>query len=180
MQSQQGFTLIELLITLTVVAVIMSIAVPSFRTMLLNSQLTAQRDGLGNALRYARSTALSQNVNTEVCPFSAVNSTACGSNWAAGWIVVLNPSGIPATPATALLQSTQVSPNGPTVYNVNNPALVAVTFNPRGLSANLPQFVVCDSRGSSFAYSVDVQTTGSVEVGTTPGAAVWSGNIVCP
>ncbi len=177
----RGFTLIELLVSLAVAAIILGIALPSYQAMVMNSKITAQRDGLGNALRYARSIALSQNVNTEVCPVGATNSTSCGNNWASGWMVVLNPQGLattnPAIP-TSLLQSTQLVVGGATISSVN--AVNQVYFDPRGMSSTAAEFKICDSRGSAYAYSMQVQVTGSVEIDTTAGAAVWGGNITCP
>lgn len=179
MRSMRGVTLIELLVVLAIAGMLAAMVIPSYRVLVQNSQLQAQRDGLVSALRYARSTALNQNVATEVCPFGSASSTACGGNWANGWIVVLNPNGTPATPATALLQSVQnTMVNGPTISSPNGVA--SVGFSPVGLAPTPAEFVICDSRGGSFAYSVQVQSTGFVEVGTTQGVAVWGGAISCP
>lgn len=182
MKTTRGFTLIELMITLMVAAIIVAFAAPSFQSMLMNNRLLAQTQALANALNYARNTALSQNVQTEVCPVGAVNSTTCGTNWATGWMIVLNPTGNPATPATALLQSVQTQGNGDVVSNVNNPGpIFSVTFDARGIATTAAQFVVCDSRGSAYARSVEVLPTGFVQTSATPGMAVWNGNAVaCP
>jgi type IV fimbrial biogenesis protein FimT len=174
-----GFTLVELLTTMAVAAIIVAYAMPSFATLMQNNRLISQRDSLVGSLRYARSTALSQNVGTQLCPFSASGSTACGTNWAAGWIVVLNPAGGAATtPPLTLLQSVKTTPGGPAISSPTSAA--AVSFDPRGLSTNAAQFVVCDSRGSSYAHSVQVFPTGFAEIGSTPGSAVWGGAIACP
>lgn len=176
MKTSRGFTLIELIVTMMVAAIIVAFAVPSFQNMLMNSRLTSQTDALANALNYARSTALNQNVATEICPVGAINSTTCGSAWSAGWMVVLNPVGNPPTPATALLQSIQ-SPPGAAVVSSST---TSITFDSRGLATTPAQFVICDSRGSSFARSVQVQATGFVQAGATPGTAAWGGAITCP
>ena len=175
----RGFSLIELMVVLTVVGILAVLAVPGYRTMVQNSQLQAQRDGLVSALRYARSSALNQNVSTEVCPFGSPSSTGCGGSWANGWIVVLNPNGNPATPATALLQSIpNTMVNGPSISSPNGVA--AIEFSPVGLVLTPAEFVICDSRGGNYAYSVQVQSTGFIEVGTTQGVAAWGGAIACP
>jgi len=175
----EGFTLVELLVTMAVAAIIVTWAMPSFATLMQNNRLTTRRDSFVGSLRYARSTALSQNVGTQLCPFSAAGSTACGANWGAGWIVVLNPNGsATTTPPLTLLQSVQTRSGGPAISSPTAAALV--TFDPRGLATNAAQFAVCDGRGSSYAYSVQVYPTGFAEIGPIPGTAVWGGSIACP
>ena len=174
-----GFTLIELLTTMAVAAIIVASAMPSFAALMQNTRLISQRDSLVSSLRYARSTALSQNVGTQLCPFSAAGSTTCGTNWAAGWIVVLNPAGgATSTPPLTLLQTVKTTSGRSAVSSPNSAG--AVTFDPRGSATNAAQFVVCDSRGSSYAYSVQVYPTGFAEIGPTAGTAVWGGAIACP
>jgi type IV fimbrial biogenesis protein FimT len=176
---EHGFTLVELLITLVVAGIIIGSAMPSFASLLQNKRLLSQRDAFVAALRYARSTALSQNAATQVCPFSASGSTTCGTNWGAGWIVVLNPAGsATSTPPLTLLQSVQAAAAAPAVSSPSSAA--TVSFDPRGLATNAAQFVICDSRGSAYAYSVQIYPTGFSELGATAGNALWGGAIACP
>ena len=69
-----GFTLIELMVTLFVLAVMITIAIPSFRTIILNNRLNTSADSLVNALNYTRSIALNNNSNVQICPFNSANS----------------------------------------------------------------------------------------------------------
>ncbi len=161
--SHSGFTLVELLVTIAIAAVFMSLAAPSFQTMLLNNRMAAQTDELTNTLNFARNTALSQSVSVLVCPLGATNSTTCGTNWGLGWMVVNDPNGAPF-----LSQSKRSKINGPTLSATAN-----VTFDARGLSTTQSNFSICDSRGTSFGRSVQVIATGFVQVGDTPGTAVW-------
>lgn len=168
---QGGFTLVELLVTIAIAAILVSLAAPSFQTMLLNNRMAGQTDELTNALNYARNTALSQSVGVIVCPIGAVSSTTCGTDWGAGWVVVSDPSGTPT-----LIQSRLTVAGSPVVSSTAN-----VTFDARGLSTTQSNFTICDSRGTTFGRSVQVVATGSVQAGNTPGTAVWgTPALFCP
>lgn len=173
MDRSAGFTLVEFLITITILAILMVLVIPSFQTMLMNSRISAQVNGLVNALNFARTTALTQNMSVQVCPIGATNSTTCGSNWGQGWIVVTQPS----TGTATLLQSFTISANNPVLSATG---ISSVSFNSRGLTAAQANFKICDSRGSAYAQSVEVLTTGFVQAGDTAGQAVWGGALTCP
>ncbi|AIW13349.1 GspH/FimT family pseudopilin [Vibrio tubiashii] len=57
----RGFTLLELLITMLVLAVILSVAVPSFHNLHLNSQMLRAANELNGFLNQARSEAIWRN-----------------------------------------------------------------------------------------------------------------------
>jgi type IV fimbrial biogenesis protein FimT len=173
-----GFTLIELLITIVIAAILMALAMPSFSSMLMNNRLSAQANAFVNALNYARSNALTQNVNAQVCPLGAAGSVTCGANWGAGWIVAT----LPAAGTGVLLQSYQTGPHDPILSAVafNGVTASAIVFDPRGLAATQSNFKICDSRGATYARSLQVIATGSVQQGPTPGQAIWGGALACP
>ncbi len=169
----RGFTLIELMVTLCALAIMLTIAIPSFRTIILNNRINTSADSLVSTLNYARGIALNNNGNVGVCPFNAQNSTACGSDWSVGWIVVTQPS----VGAGILLKSQENGTAGPNITANNN----TITFDARGLASSQTNFSLCDTRGSNFARSIEVMTTGYIQSGDTPGRAVWNNNtIACP
>lgn len=168
-----AFTLIELLVTLSVLAILLMVAIPSFQTMILNSRLSSNVDTFVNALNYARSTALSQAMNVKVCPLSAPGSSTCGADWTTGWIVVTEPS----SGVETLIKNQQSTSNDPKLSaNVSS-----IIFDPHGLSTTQSNFTLCDSRGSTYARSIEVLATGYIQTGATPGQAVWNnGALACP
>lgn len=169
----RGFTLIELMVTVVVVAILLVIAVPNFRTLLLNRRQAAVADGLLNSLNYARNTALSNDQPVTVCPLSAGN--ACGSNWSNGWIVSTQP----ASGASVILNTNALNTGGPTLKTAGGST--AVGFNGRGLATGQDVFVICDSRGTSYAQSVQVYATGFIQASPTRGQAPdGTTSITCP
>jgi prepilin-type N-terminal cleavage/methylation domain-containing protein len=57
-EMKNGFTLIELLVTLAIAAILLTTAIPSFREIIRNNQLTTQANNLVTALHLARSEAV--------------------------------------------------------------------------------------------------------------------------
>lgn len=170
---KKAFTLVELLVTLLVLCIIIVLALPALRTLLLNNRLTSNANLLVNALNYARGTALNQSMTVMVCPFNAANSTSCGANWSSGWIVV----SLPSSGTNTLLQSQQTTSNDP-VLSAN---VSSILFDSHGLTTTQGNFTLCDTRGASFAQSVEVMSTGFVQSSVTPGQAVWNnGALACP
>ncbi|MCV6610876.1 MAG: GspH/FimT family pseudopilin [Amphritea sp.] len=87
-QFQSGVTLVELMVTVSVLAIILTVGVPSLSRFLntteVNSTLQQFRDGLA----YARSEAVSRQRNLRVCPLNQ-RSGGCrsDSNWGEGMVV---------------------------------------------------------------------------------------------
>ena len=83
----RGFTLIELMIGLVLVAVLLGIAVPTFRSFILGQRLRATGADLQIALITARSEAVKRN--------RAVTLNPSDDGWGAGWTIPSPNSGEP-------------------------------------------------------------------------------------
>ena len=74
----RGFTLMEMLVTLAVVAIVASLAVPSFQNMIATQRVRSAANDLVTALNLARSEAVKRNRIVTVTP---------AGTWADGWTV---------------------------------------------------------------------------------------------
>jgi type IV fimbrial biogenesis protein FimT len=174
-----GFTMIELLVTLTVAAILFSIAIPSFRSFLLNDRDTGQVNSLVGSLGYARSEAVKRASPNGVAVCPSADSQNCDAGpWTEGWIVKYTD---PVTPAnTVVLQAIPALTGGNTVTPVVGPA-TGVTFNSNGTAPAAPFTLrICDTRGAAFARQVEVLSTGRVAASQTPGKSVNGAALACP
>lgn len=86
---RRGFTIVELLVTVSIAAILLAVAVPSFQTMIVESRLTTQVNDMVGALNIARSEAIKRNASVSLCRASSATAAACAG--AAGawqhWII---------------------------------------------------------------------------------------------
>jgi type IV fimbrial biogenesis protein FimT len=80
---QLGFTLIELMVTLSMVAILMAVGVPSFTTFQRNAELTSFTNSLIAGMNAARGEAMKRGRNAMVVPTD-------GANWRNGWTVFVD------------------------------------------------------------------------------------------
>ena len=92
MNRQRGFTLIELMITLAIAAILLTVGVPSFQSMMRNNRAATHMNEMITALNLARSEAAKRGLRVSLCP--STNQAACtgGTSWNNGWIVFIDTS----------------------------------------------------------------------------------------
>ncbi len=168
-----GFTLIELMVAITVAGILAAIAVPSFRSFLLNDRDAGQVNSLVGSFSYARSEAVKRASSNGITVCPSPNGLVCGATpWSGGWIVTyidpLNAGNNVVLQAVPALGGTN------TVTPVAGPA-GGITFLSSGLtSAPAPGLTIriCDVRGAAFARQVEVLSTGRVAASQRAGFAV--------
>jgi len=93
MKKNTGFTLLELIVTLAIVAILLTVGVPSLRTFIQGNQLISSTNELLSALHVARSEAIKSNGRVTVCESSNGTSCATTGDWKNGWIVFIDAIG---------------------------------------------------------------------------------------
>lgn len=122
-----GFTLVEMLITVTVAAILMAIAAPSFTRLGTNSRLSSQTNELVSLISFARSEAITKNSGLVLCRAATGVATACAGtsgDWEF-WII---------RNATGVVRRGTINTYGGTLVVDSTLTADSVTFGSDGLS----------------------------------------------
>ncbi|OUS37615.1 hypothetical protein A9R01_04415 ['Osedax' symbiont bacterium Rs2_46_30_T18] len=84
---QKGFTLVELMVAVSVTLLLLTVAVPSFNSTLINMRGSAVADSLVAALHFSRSEAISRNERIIICASADGATCVASTNWNSGWLV---------------------------------------------------------------------------------------------
>ena len=116
MQKYSGVTLLEILVGLVVAGILASLAIPSFRVMLVRRQVSSAFEALVTDFRFARSEALKRGHSVTICRSS--DGLACepvAGGWEVGWVVFDDRNGDTAVNTGEQILRRQPPPPGVTV-----------------------------------------------------------------
>jgi type IV fimbrial biogenesis protein FimT len=184
-----GFTLVELMVSLAVLAVLISIAVPSFTSTIASNRMATQTNEFMAGLKLARAEAIRRGQGV------AIQADVAGSpaNFATGWTIFTNASADGVLASTASdEEGTQVRVSDPLAGNTSivrvtragtGPAFTYaastasdrrfVAFNGRGGNVNAAAFFrICDTGSNVPGRIVQVSAIGKITLDAT--------DITCP
>jgi type IV fimbrial biogenesis protein FimT len=164
MKRQSGLTLVEMMVTLSVLAILLVTATPSFVSYKKDNRRTTYINELVSSLNLARSEATKSNSTVAFCPSS--NGTSCaGDNYDAGWIVFRNDNGDqpPAVDAGELILRTHEGTLSPgSSLRATGGIDTGINFQASGRPLSFGDITYCDDRGDSQARSVVVNLVGVI------------------
>jgi prepilin-type N-terminal cleavage/methylation domain-containing protein len=144
--ASKGFTLVELMIGLALVAILLGIGLPTFRSFILNQQVRAAATDLRIALTLTRSEAIKRNSRVELWPIDE------DVGWDSGWTI---PSPLRDDLDTQCLLDVPDGPydpddicllvhrhNGNVTIATDPPDVASLQFSPMGRVASEMDFLV--------------------------------------
>jgi type IV fimbrial biogenesis protein FimT len=163
LDTQRGFTLIEAMITVLIAAILMAIAVPSFRTLTLNSQ---QRNAVADVnvmLSRIRTEVAARHRGVTACASNDQVTCSGAANWENGWIIFVDSDDdgtLDGGEVTVLVHPSL--PSGSTLRTLG--VLDRITYRRDGLPGAPATFVYCDERGLPSLRAVVVGQSGMVRI----------------
>ncbi len=152
-----GFTLVELLITIAIVAILASLATPSYREFVAGQRIKTASFDIMSALTLARSEAIKRAAQVTVTP--------TGGAWTNGWSVMA-PDGTTLNQQSALSGLSIICKSGSPSATVTCPAGgLAYAGNGR-LSAATPSFEISSTSSTAVrCISIDLSGRPNSKVG---------------
>ena len=140
-RNQRGFSLTELVVTVSVAAILMTVAVPSFNGVIANQRAKTLASSLYATLSKARSAALTLNGNVTLQPKAG--------GWGNGWQML---------DANNNVLDDYTATSGITIAG---PALITYRSSGRLPAGAVPMFQISTSSGGSMNYQcVSVELSG--------------------
>lgn len=169
-----GFSAIELLVTLAVGALLLTLAVPAFQSLVLDARLVSAVNRVVHGMHVARQEALKSGADVVVCRSRTGRQCTDEGDWSSGLIVFINrdrddPPRVDR--GEAILQVERALPVQAILANRR-----AFVFRPWTRSVN-GTLTFCDRRGTARARAVVVSYTGRPRA-TAAAAADGASN--CP
>jgi type IV fimbrial biogenesis protein FimT len=160
-----GFSLLELLVTLSVAGILLGLAAPSFKSILLDSQRTAAVNSFVHSIYLARITAATQGRTVSICRSMDGDTCSNGTaNWQHGWIVFVNNDRDepPMRDANEPILSVQAAWRGGTVTSNRR----SYSFRPYQHAVVNGSMVFCDRRGPTQARAIIINIAGRPRIAT--------------
>ena len=153
-----GCTLIELLIVVAIIGITLSIAVPSFQSLIASNRLTTSANALLSALQLAKSESIKSNYLVIVTK----NTT-----WANGWTVFAdkNQNDTQDVDTEPTISTFEALNTGYTITFTNG-YTNRVTYRPDGRSTTNGSFYFCSPASTADFRRVVIASTGRAKVET--------------
>jgi len=171
----KGFTIVELMIAITILAVTMMFAAPSFTTMISNNRISAAANEFIGALQLAKAESTARIAPATICKRNGDGSgCAAGGSWKDGWIVFadLNGDGAVDNDDTVILNHAELDTR--ITFNSTGGIADFITYNPSGITTitGVQVLMMCDDRGyakSAKGILITITGRGSVMNGPDTG-----------
>jgi type IV fimbrial biogenesis protein FimT len=157
---QLGVTLIELLVTLSIVVILMTVAVPGMQEFMSTNRLSTTTTDFMGTLNYARSEAVKRGTQVTACMSANGSSCATSGDWSQGRIVFLDVNGdgtVDSGDGDTVLRTSAATASGYTLKGTVD----AITFERNGSTHDTGTVTLCVNSDEAKAQSVIITAAGA-------------------
>ena len=162
---QSGFTLLELMVTVAIVGILLSLAVPSFRILIQNNRQVARTNDFVTTMHLARSEAVKHGVSAWV----TARAPIVGDEWGAGWMMWVDVNGNAAMDPVEVLRDVDLTGMAGNITIGSAGGNAAYEYDPDGTLniGGADTVSVCDSsRAGEAMRQITTAATGRVSLNT--------------
>jgi len=151
-----GMTLVELIMSITILVILVTLAVPGMTEIVQNNRSATQIHDLQTSLNYARSEAVKRNTSMSLCHTHDGEKCHLGDNWKPGLIIFedQNLNGKIDEDDTILRLYRGLSGGNKLKFSANK-----IVYSSDGL-ATTGTFTLCDARGATHAKGLIIGVGG--------------------
>ena len=131
-----GMTLIELMVVLSLIAIMMAIAIPSFTSVIQSNRVATEVNSFVGSLQFARAEAIKQGLPVTICASSDGSNCLNSAIWNTGWIVFADPNNNKTHDASEPLFKVQPKWTNSDIFTGSN-GIAAITYTRDGFALGL-------------------------------------------
>ncbi|WP_349571557.1 GspH/FimT family pseudopilin [Azotobacter salinestris] len=154
----RGFTLGEALTSMAILGILLSLAVPAFTHLTLNSQKNSAAQQVRSLLSHARSIAVTMRKSTSLC--GSQNGYSCTKTGIRFFLIFVDHNLNGQADPGELVRQEPVPPG--TRYRVNASSLSSIRFRPNGTASSYGSIALCPSADNRYAARLIVSSVGRV------------------
>ncbi len=156
----KGTTLVELMVVVGILAILGTLGVPSFLSILTKSRITSETNQLNGLIRFARFKAIEQEQLAVLCPTS--DYSLCNDDWNAPKIVFIDANhNNERDPQESMLMSMPKSNSSNQIYSRNR----TLKFYESGITASPASVRICPaSKEAKYARLLTVSLQGKIKL----------------
>lgn len=163
----RGLTVVEIMVTLAILAILLSVGVPSYSTMLEKNRIGEASGMLHTTFHLARSEAVKRRRAVQVCPTVDGNACRNDGDWSGGWISFTDLNGNATPDAGELIQHVDL-PGGGLEIGVPTAFTDFVRFQPTGMltgSGGISGgFQICHAGMTYYSHELGLSPAGQVRL----------------
>jgi type IV fimbrial biogenesis protein FimT len=164
--NQKGLTLLELLIVVAIASILLSVGVPSFRGVIMDSRLSDESNSFVASINAARSSAVRYQRNVTICPindYEAVLPNCVDStDWSNGYMVWVDRNRDSMTSAGEVLAVQEPMHSSLTFQSIVSSEM---TYDARGfLVTGGDDLLICDDRSGEEGRVIRINGVGRTDV----------------